>query len=60
MTGLVLVALPPTLAVVISILSPDHFSTMLAEQAGIRMIVVGIVLQLAGALIIRKIVNIDY
>ena len=60
MTGLVLVALPPSLAVVISILSPDHFSTMLAEHAGIQMIVVGIVLQLAGALIIRKIVNIDY
>jgi tight adherence protein B len=60
MTGLVLVALPPSLALVISILSPDHFSTMLAEHAGIQMIVVGIVLQLAGALIIRKIVNIDY
>ena len=60
LTGLVLVALPPSLAVVISIISPEHFATMLAERLGGQMIVAAIVLQVAGALIIRKIVNIDY
>ena len=60
MTGVVLVALPPSLAVVISIISPEHFATMLAERTGIQMIVAAVVLQVAGALIIRKIVNIDY
>jgi tight adherence protein B len=59
-TGLVLVALPPSLAVVISIIAPEHFATMLAERLGGQMIVAAIVLQVAGALIIRKIVNIDY
>ena len=60
LTGLVLVALPPSLAAVIGILSPEHFASMVAERLGIQMIVTAIVLQVAGALIIRKIVNIDY
>jgi tight adherence protein B len=60
MTGVVLVALPPSLAVVISLVSPDHFATMMADKSGIQMIAVAVVLQVAGALIIRKIVNIDY
>jgi tight adherence protein B len=60
LTGLVLVALPPSLAVVLSILSPGHFASMMAEQLGVQMILLAVVLQIAGALIIRKIVNIDY
>lgn len=60
MTGYVLVALPPSLAAAISFLSPEHFGMMLSEPFGIQMIVGAIVLQVAGALIIRKIVNIEY
>ena len=59
-TGWILVALPPALAFVLSIINPNHFSPMLAERIGIQMIVVAVVLQVVGALIIRKIVNVDY
>jgi len=59
-TGWILVGLPPSLAVLLSIVNPGHFSPMLAERVGIQMIVGAVVLQIVGALIIRKIVNIDY
>ena len=59
-TGWILVALPPALALVLSILNPEHFGPMLTERIGIQMIVVAIVLQVVGALIIMKIVNVDY
>ena len=59
-TGWVLVALPPSLAVVLMIVNPGHFDPMLADRVGVQMIVGAIVLQIVGALIIRKIVNIDY
>ena len=60
MTGWTLVALPPALTLVLAILSPSHFKPMLNETLGMQMIVGAIVLQIAGALIIRKIVNIEY
>jgi tight adherence protein B len=59
-TGWILVALPPSLAVVFSIINPHHFSPMLADQLGVQMIVAAIVLQVIGALVIRKIVNVEY
>ena len=60
MTGWTLVALPPALAVVLVVVSPKHFDSMLQDQFGLQMIFAAIVLQIAGALIIRKIVNIEY
>jgi len=59
-TGWILVALPPSLAVLLMIVNPGHFDPMLADPVGVQMIVGAIVLQVVGALIIRKIVNIDY
>jgi tight adherence protein B len=60
MTGWVLVAMPPALAVVLSLVNPGHFNSMLADQTGLQMIIGAIVLQIVGALVIRKIVNIEY
>jgi tight adherence protein B len=59
-TGWILVALPPALAVVFSIINPHHFAPMLGEPIGVQMIIGAVVLQIVGALIIRKIVNVDY
>jgi tight adherence protein B len=59
-TGWILVALPPVLAIVLAILNPDHFDPMLQDSFGMQMIIGAIVLQVVGALIIRKIVNIEY
>jgi len=59
-TGWILVALPPSLALVLAIINPNHFGPMLTERLGIQMIVGAVVLQVVGALIIRRIVNVDY
>ena len=59
-TGWVLVALPPCLALVLSIVNPNHFGPMFADPFGFQMIIGAVVLQVIGALVIRKIVNIEY
>jgi tight adherence protein B len=60
MTGWVLTLLPPSLAVALGIRVPGHFSSMLQDQTGVQMIIAAVVLQIVGALIIRKIVNVEY
>ena len=59
-TGWILVALPPTVALILGIVSPHYYDGMLAERIGIQMIAVAVILQVTGAFIIRKIINIDY
>jgi tight adherence protein B len=59
-TGWILICEPPLLALVLSILMPGHLSKMVSDPIGLWMVVVAIVLQTAGTLIIRKLVNIEY
>jgi tight adherence protein B len=60
MTGWVLVGLPPALALAFSILNPGHFGAMIGDRLGTQMIFAAVVLQIVGALVIRKIVRIEY
>jgi tight adherence protein B len=60
MTGWILVGLPPAAALVLGIINPGHFKGMIQESLGVQMIVGALILQVAGALIIRKIVNVEY
>ena len=60
MSGWILTGLPPVAALVLSILNPGHFGKMLNDPFGIQLIVVAVILQVVGALIIRKIVNVEY
>jgi tight adherence protein B len=60
LTGWILAAMPPAFAVVFGMLDPGHFDIMLEERMGIQMIVVGIILQIIGVLVIRKVVNVEY
>ena len=59
-TGWVLVALPPTLAVVLMSANQEHRELMFGERLGVQMMVVAAVLQGIGSLIIRKICNVPY
>ena len=59
-TGWILVALPPSLAIGIGILNPDYFGPMLKERIGVQMIVGAVVLQVIGALAIMRIVKVKY
>jgi tight adherence protein B len=58
LSGIVLLALPPVLFVVVYRMNPDYLMLLFTDPLGKKMLVGGIVTQLLGALLIRKIVNI--
>ena len=58
--GWVLAGVPPSLALTIFVISPDVIRTLTTDPLGVRMIVAGVVLQVIGTLIIRRLVRIDY
>jgi tight adherence protein B len=60
MTGFVLMALPPALAVAFMVLSESHLATLTGDIIGWWMIGGAVVLQTMGCLIIKKLVNIEY
>ncbi len=59
-TGWILMALPPGLALILCFVSPEHMKTMITDPLGIQMLAVGGTMQVIGSLIIRKLVNIRY
>jgi tight adherence protein B len=59
-TGWILAGLPPVLALILSLLSPDFMSPMITDPLGMKMIGVGVTMQVIGTLIIRKLVDIRY
>jgi tight adherence protein B len=58
LSGIVLLALPPALFVVVYRMNPDYLMLLFTDDLGKKMLVGGIISQLFGALMIRKIVNI--
>jgi tight adherence protein B len=58
LSGIVLLALPPALFAVVYRMNPDYLMLLFTDELGKKMLVGGIVSQLFGALMIRKIVNI--
>lgn len=58
LSGIVLLALPPLLFVTVYRMNPDYLSLLFTDELGKKMLIGGIVMQLIGALVIRKIVNI--
>lgn len=59
-TGTVLMLLPPALAAILLLIAPDHVMVLVTDPIGIRLTIIGIVLQITGAIAIRKIVNIEF
>ena len=60
MTGWVLVCIPPALALILSIINPEHFRTLTGSSLGIKMIWTAIGLQTIGTLVIRKMIKLEY
>ncbi len=58
LSGIVLLALPPLLFITVYRMNPDYLSLLFTDELGKKMLIGGIVMQLLGALAIRKIVNI--
>ena len=59
-TGWVLAALPPSIAVASFAISPVHMQTLLGDPIGINMLIAAAFMQVLGTLVIRKIVDIEY
>jgi tight adherence protein B len=58
LSGVVLLALPPALFAVVYRMNPDYLMLLFTDELGKKMLIGGVVMQLFGALVIRKIVNI--
>ena len=58
LSGIVLLALPPALFVAVYRMNPDYLMLLFTDDLGKKMLVGGLVMQLLGAIVIRKIVNI--
>jgi tight adherence protein B len=58
LSGIVLLALPPMLFVAVYRMNPDYLMLLFTDDLGKKMLIGGILMQLLGALVIRKIVNI--
>lgn len=59
-TGWILSAMPPSLAGILFFVSPEYMTPLVTDPLGMQMIGVGLVLQVMGTLIIRKLVNVPY
>ena len=59
LSGIVLLALPPVLALVMYKLNPDYLMVLFTDELGNKLLAVGVVMQLLGAAVIRKIINIQ-
>ncbi|TWT76848.1 Bacterial type II secretion system protein F domain protein [Posidoniimonas polymericola] len=58
LSGIVLLALPPTLFATVYQMNPDYLMLLFTDELGKKMLVGGVVMQLLGAIVIRKIINI--
>src|SRR5262245_1107768 len=58
LSGVVLIALPFLLFLVMLHIKPDYVATLWTDPLGIKMSVFGLVMQILGALMIKKIINI--
>jgi tight adherence protein B len=59
-TGWILAGMPPGLAAVMMVVSPEHMKMLINDPLGVQMIIGALVLQVMGTLIIRKLVDIPY
>jgi len=58
LSGVVLLGLPPVLFLTVYRMNPDYLKLLFTDDLGKKMLLFGIVTQIVGALVIRKIVNI--
>jgi tight adherence protein B len=59
-TAYVLAAMPPVLAVLMLLLNPRQMMILATDPLGVKLVIAGIVLQVCGVLLVRKIVDIQY
>jgi tight adherence protein B len=60
LTGWILSGLPPALALAMFVVAPGNLKLLINDPLGVKMIIGAVVLQVAGTLVIRKLVDIEY
>jgi tight adherence protein B len=60
LTGVVLMGVPPALAMALFVVSPDHWTTLVSDPLGVRLVLLALALQAVGALAIRRLVRVEY
>lgn len=58
-SGWVVSLLPIGLGAILSIMSPGYMAPLFSDPLGLAMLAVGVVMQLTGVLVIRKLVNVE-
>jgi tight adherence protein B len=58
LSGIVLLALPPVLFLAVYRLNPEYLTPLWTDPMGRKMLAGGVILQLIGAIVIKKIINI--
>jgi tight adherence protein B len=58
LSGIVLLALPPALFVVMYYLNPDYCTVLFTDPLGHKMLAAAVVMQIVGAIVIKKIISI--
>ena len=59
-TGFVLGALPPAVAAILLVLSPDHIRLLVDDPIGLYMVGTALMLQVIGVIAIRRIVDVEF
>jgi len=59
-TGTVLMALPPVVAGILFIISPDHIRLLVDDPMGVQMVIAGVSLQVIGVIWIKRILRVEY
>lgn len=60
LSGIIIMAMPPVLGIMIYLFSPDYIMELFNTMIGRFMLIVAVISQIMGWLFIRKIVNIDF
>ena len=59
-TGWILTAMPPIVALMMFFVVPESMRLLVTDPLGIRLVIIGIVLQITGSIIISKILKVEY
>jgi tight adherence protein B len=58
-TGWVLTLLPAVVAGILAVVAPEHMAVMVTDPIGLQLIAAAMLMQIIGAIVIRRIVNIE-
>jgi tight adherence protein B len=59
-TGTVLMALPPAVAGILFVISPDHIRLLVDDPMGVQMVMAGATLQIIGIIWIKRVLRLEY